>query len=266
MIRSLSVLVVGLNYNKVLGRILKTVLTGAIILGVGQSCSEDEQINPPELIVTKDVIELDRETPSASFVIDKDGEGTLEWNLISSSNSLTLNRSSGVDDEVITVQYLPGGFQFGIFEESILVNSNGGTKEIQVIVRSKNLTGTWSGIYSWECSESLTGAMDIQYIIEDKLNGSFTGTVLLNSGSTPINTSFVGYNKTGMSEDSVFIQLSYSEVTSKFVENDLNGYVDIKTKTIVGVTSNGDSPVYNDQGGCSAETGPSGTVEASLID
>ena len=131
-----------------------------------------------------------------------------------------------------------------------------------------DLTGEWTGTYSWNCGGTLTGSAAIRFVLDDPGTGRIAGTVSYRGGNgalfdsyrltnpiyRPDGTLFFGT----VHPDGMHVRLSVHAVPGHFVYNQFDGVIAPDFQSISGGTLNGDSAVpFSD--GCSAAVGYSGT-------
>ncbi|MDH5368311.1 MAG: hypothetical protein OEW67_15135 [Cyclobacteriaceae bacterium] len=221
---------------------------------------------PPLLIVSETSIEFNKDKLTTFLDISNGGEEDLIWEVISPSENITIDKINGSNSARINIEASVLNYSLGTFSETLIINSNGGQAEIAITITSYNISGTWTGIYSWSCSPELTGQMEISYIIVDNHDGTFTGEVNLNNASSTFVDGFVNEPGSNAPEGKMYVYLYFQGVPGSYVENNFEGYIDIATLSMEGSTSNGDSAAYpGESEGCSADQGSSGSVTASLF-
>jgi hypothetical protein len=198
----------------------------------------------------------------STFTITNLGEDDLIWEVTSSNEAVQIDQAEGTNNAEITISLNFDDFFVGKHNEKITVTSNGGEDEVEILIISNNIKGTWSGLYSWSCGEGASGEMEVTYLIDQIASDqTFTGTVQLNNATTPLfNTAFQTANEQGR----MFIRFDYDEVLGSFANNYVSGYIYIDTKTMDLNTENGDSPANEESQGCTADQTPTGSVTATL--
>jgi len=220
---------------------------------------------PPLLIISETSIEFDKGTQTAFLDISNGGEEDLIWEVMNSSSNISIDKTNGLNSGRINIEADVFNYSLGTFSEIISISSNGGQSEIAITITSHNISGTWTGTYSWSCNAELTGQMEISYTIIDNHDGTFSGEVNLNNASSTFIDGYVYEPGVNAPEGEMYVYLFFPGVPGSYVENDFDGYIDIATITMEGSTSNGDSAAYpGESEGCSADQGPSGSVTANL--
>lgn len=190
------------------------------------------------------------------------------WSVESSSEHVSVDISSGVGDTTILVNVAVEAYNTGEHYEQLLLKTNEGIYSVAIVITQYNPSGRWEGNYSWECTETLKGEMDIAFDIEvnptsDTLVAWFGGMVYLNGDSTDIAVGYLEYpTNEGVPAGHISLSLEYYE-TDSFVNNHFTGLVDIYNLQMEGTMLNGDSPAFEGTDGCSANEGESGY--ASLV-
>lgn len=140
---------------------------------------------------------------------------------------------------------------------------------------ASDLTGVWTGTYTWNCGGTLTGSAPITFVLTDDHTGRIAGTVSYLGGSSQLYDSYriidpilradgtwLGGN---LGADGTYARFTAPANASYFVNNQFDGKISPDFNTITGNTLNGDSSPIPEASGCSAAVGYSGTFVVARV-
>ncbi len=128
--------------------------TNSTIINViaGETASGDIQLTPlgPELTVSATMLNFGTSSTNLTFTISNSGIGTLTWSVISSSNWVTVNPTSGTtgsETDVVTVTVNRTAMAYGNHYETITVASNANSSTIDIIMTVPNPNAPQLSVY-----------------------------------------------------------------------------------------------------------------------
>ncbi len=128
--------------------------TNSTIINViaGETASGDIQLTPlgPELTVSATMLNFGTSSTNLTFTISNSGIGTLTWSVISSSNWVTVNPTSGTTEsetDVVTVTVDRTAMAYGNHYETITVASNANSSTIDIVMTVPNPNAPQLSVY-----------------------------------------------------------------------------------------------------------------------
>ena len=131
------------------------------------------------------------------------------------------------------------------------------------------LTGSWRGLYSWDCGNGLVGAETVTFRINRATNsGVYSGSASYLGGRAVATVQrFVGdindQATWSRNPDGSIVEIEVPQSPGNFVNNEFSGL--LNGSRIAGTTLNGDTVAFPGATGCSALTRPSGTFSIDKL-
>jgi len=147
----------------------------------GEESSADIQLSPltPELSVSATSLSFGTSSTNLTFTISNTGVGTLTWSIISSSNWITINPTSGStesESDVVTVTVDRTGMNYGNYYETITIASNTNSKTVDIIMTVANLNAPQLSAYPISLDFG-TSAPEMSFYISNSGTGMLTWNI-----------------------------------------------------------------------------------------
>lgn len=131
------------------------------------------------------------------------------------------------------------------------------------------LAGSWRGLYSWDCGNTLVGAETVTFSIDRATSpGLYSGSASYLGGRAAATVQrFVGdindQATWSRSPDGSIVEIEVPQSPGNFANNEFTGL--LNGSQIAGTTLNGDTAAFSGAMGCSALTGPSGNFSIGKL-